>query len=220
MNIARSLLFLGITCSACFAEPNTNDVPPEIAGVSLGMHWRAFLALGRDVEVLNAMPDKTTVVAPDPDHPQRSLTEKLENGPFDRVIYGFENGTLTSIMIGGEVKEKRANRAGVLRQVLVQYGAPDSIGIMRDQKSHGLLKWHGNHTQIRAILPTKDETGFVCVQILSDSVAEQIENAEKAQSPPFHSGEEGESNTLMSVLRAEVSVVLDETAKTRLLPQK
>lgn len=220
MHIARCLLFLGIMCSSCFAEPNTNDVPPEIAGVSLGMDWKAFLALGRDVEVMNVMPEKPIDVIPDPDHPRRSLTEKLKKGPFDRVIYGFENSKLTSIMIGGEVKKERANRTGVLRQVLSQYGAPDTIGIMRDQKGHGVLKWHRNHAQIRAILPAKDETGFVSVQVMSNNVAEQIEKAEKTQSKPLPSGEDGETDTLTAPLHAEVRAVLDEVAKTKPTPQK
>jgi hypothetical protein len=184
------------------------------------MDWKAFLGLGRDVELMNVMPDKTNAVTLDPDHPKRAVTEKLKKGPFDRAIYGFENGKLTSIMIGGEVKKERTNRSGVLRQVLSQYGAPDAIGVMRDQKSHGVLKWHRNHAQIRAILPAKDETGFVSVQVLSDNVAEQIENAEKTQPKPLPTGEEGESDTLTAPLRAEVGAVLDEVAKTKPTPQK
>jgi hypothetical protein len=132
------LIFFLMVATVYASSQQENLMPVGFEQVKIGMDWRSLVALRANAEIINSMPDPGTNLKPNPDKPKEGLDEKLSEGPFDRVLYVFDNGVLVAVMFA---KEKNSSASGkseeIIRKIARERGMPARIELTGNRRDHG-----------------------------------------------------------------------------------
>jgi hypothetical protein len=149
-------------------------MPDEFEEIRLNMDWKEVLKIRPNAKLLNLGADLIDIV-PDPNAPKNALTETVNSGPIDRVVFGFKEGRLTSCSFflsqspGGweSLLQGYASKFGDIAQVTP---APDLMS--------ALVSWNLSGMRITLALPlheNKSATFVANLQIMDSSTAKELD---------------------------------------------
>lgn len=177
MKVRKLMLMWCLAPFGVLAQDAIRCLPVELKGIAIGMTWSNMVTSRPHALPLQWGPSEPKHRAVlEPDRPQRALTEELSGGLFSRALYGFDEGVLTSVMVGGSTKKGDGNRRKMLQHVLSKCGKPKEQTIDQLDKDGAVLVWEYENVLIRAVLPADDEVekGAVSVQVMTKTVAESL----------------------------------------------
>lgn len=167
-----------VASTAIAGSQQAGIMPAGFDQIHIGMDWRSVVSLRPHAEIMNMMPASDTDLKPDPRNPKAGLTEKLASGPFERVLYSFEDGVLVAVMFGKEAgKAPLGEREGLIRKVAGERGMPVRIEIVGNRRDQGVLTWQDQSLHINVIVSaddTKTKKGVFGFQIMNRKYAERI----------------------------------------------
>lgn len=210
------ILFVLVFSFNCFSEFDEFLMPPGLDNIHLGMDWKTFLSIRKNVEISNFGPDTDKSIIPDSDKPQDALTEKLsQQDLFDQALYGFDKGLLEMVMLGGELKSNGTKRNKFLAYVISKYKNPTRLSLMTKQKGHGVITWERDTTHINAILPIVNQLellknkDFISLQIMTREHAEKIKALGTEHTPYTTKAETEDEQKLIDSLKNEITTFID-----------
>lgn len=168
-----------LMASAVFAGfPNKDLMPIGFDKVHIGMKWRTLVTLRPNAEIMNMLPNPGAELKPDPGKPKDGLVEKLTTGPFNRVLYSFDDGALVAVMFGEEKgRSAPGDRNNVIRSIAQNLGMPIRIQIVGSRREQGVLTWQDPTLHINVMVPTDDAnstSSIIGLQIMNLNYAKRI----------------------------------------------
>ena len=177
MKSALVICFLMI-CSAVAGSQQDGLMPVGFDQVYIGMGWQALVELRPNAEIMDMEPDPGKSLKPNIEEPKEGLVEELSAGPFDRVLYSFENGVLAALMFGKKDSSSSSiERKNLLGMVAKERGMPAQIELVGDGHDLGVLTWNDHDVQVNVIAPSNDamsKNGVLGLQIMDRDYAERI----------------------------------------------
>lgn len=198
-----------------------NLMPVGFDQVRIGMDWRSLVALRPNAEIMNMMPNPNTNLKPDPEKPKGGLDEKLTAGPFDRVLYSFENGVLVAVMFGkANGRSTQGEKENLICKAAQGRGMPSRIQIVGRRHDQGVISWQDQNLHINVMVPTDEAhatQSVVGLQVMDRKYAERIkaigsvDDAEMDQAQ--HKADELRLDAFKSKVKANLSANGDNPSK-------
>jgi len=213
MNMKMICCFLLFTSAPTPSPKVVIPLPEGFDGVHLGMNWASLISLRGNVQVLSLMPDTEEALTPDPEAPREGLTERLPGpGPFDKVLYAFENGLLVGMMFGKDIQRGGQEREDLLRFVVEKCGKPSRIALLEKQGHHSVLTWRDEALHVNLVIPTDKMTSdkrFVALQIMDREYAERISALGSPTKPEEETKQTAVDGSAVETLKAEINGYLE-----------
>ncbi len=199
--------------SVAFAGSQNGGLMPDgFEQILIGMDWRSLVSLRPDAEIMNMMPNPAADLKPDPETPKSGLVEKLSGGPYDRVIYSFEDGVLVAVMFGKEKgRSTPLERESAIRRVGQGRGEPTKIQLTGKRYDQGVISWKDKNLHINVMVPTDEADAtqsVVGLQVMDRKYAERINAIGSVDNTEINQAQQGANELRLEAFKSKVNATL------------
>jgi hypothetical protein len=202
-----------LMASVAFAGSQKTGLMPEgFEQIQIGMDWRFLVSIRPNASIMNMMPNPTADLKPDPETPKSGLVEKLSGGPYDRVIYSFEDGVLVAVMFGKEKgRSTPLERETLIKRVGLGRGEPTKIQLMGKRHDQGVISWQDQNLHINVMVPTDEADAtqsVVGLQVMDRKYAERIKAIGSADDTEMEQAQQKADELRLEAFKSKVKANL------------